>query len=51
VRGGLARNGTFMNGDRVDGEVRFGPGDVLRIGRTLITLHDEHAEPLPVAVR
>jgi DNA-binding CsgD family transcriptional regulator len=38
VRDVSSRNGTFVNGSRVSGEARLGPGDELRIGRTRIVL-------------
>jgi pSer/pThr/pTyr-binding forkhead associated (FHA) protein len=31
---GLSRNGSFVNGDRIEGRRRLRDGDVLRIGRT-----------------
>jgi pSer/pThr/pTyr-binding forkhead associated (FHA) protein len=33
---GLSRNGSFVNGERVDGRRRLRDGDVLRIGRTAL---------------
>jgi pSer/pThr/pTyr-binding forkhead associated (FHA) protein len=33
---GLSRNGTFVNGRRIDGRRRLRDGDVLRIGRTTL---------------
>ena len=33
---GLSRNGSFVNGERVDGRRRLRDGDVLRIGRTVL---------------
>jgi FHA domain len=33
---GLSRNGSFVNGERVDGRRRLRDGDVLRIGRTTL---------------
>ena len=33
---GLSRNGSFVNGDRVDGRRRLRDGDVIRIGRTTL---------------
>ncbi len=37
---GLSRNGTFVNGGRLLGRRRLQPGDVIRVGSTLITYHD-----------
>ena len=34
---GLSRNGTYVNGQRVNGRRRLRDGDVLRLGRTLLT--------------
>lgn len=33
---GLSRNGTYVNGSRVQGRVRLRDGDVIRVGRTLV---------------
>src|SRR5206468_10295102 len=33
---GLSRNGSFVNGERIDGRRRLRDGDVLRIGRTAL---------------
>lgn len=41
VRDVSSRNGTFVNGSRVAGEARLGPGDEIRIGRTRIVLRGE----------
>jgi pSer/pThr/pTyr-binding forkhead associated (FHA) protein len=35
---GLSRNGTFVNGERLRGRHRLAPGDVLRIGGTLLSV-------------
>jgi len=35
---GLSHNGTFVNGERVHGRRRLRAGDVIRVGRTPITL-------------
>jgi DNA-binding CsgD family transcriptional regulator len=41
---GLSHNGTFVNGDRVNGRRRLRCGDVIRAGRTLVSLcGPEHA--------
>jgi pSer/pThr/pTyr-binding forkhead associated (FHA) protein len=34
---GLSRNGTFVNGDRIDGRRMLCDGDELRFGRTLVS--------------
>jgi hypothetical protein len=36
---GLSRNGTFLNGDRVEGRRRLSDGDRLLVGGTEITVH------------
>ncbi|MFG1783844.1 FHA domain-containing protein [Rhodococcus oryzae] len=36
---GLSRNGTFVNGERLDGRRRLRSGDIIRIGATTITFH------------
>lgn len=43
VRDVSSRNGTFVNGSRVAGEARLGPGDELRIGRTRIVLRADRS--------
>lgn len=47
VRDVSSRNGTFVNGTRVSGETRVGPGDELRIGRTRIVLRAERTADDP----
>ena len=42
-----SRNGTFVNGNRVSGEARVGPGDELRIGRTRIVLRADRTADDP----
>jgi class 3 adenylate cyclase len=37
---GVSRNGTFVNGERLNGRRRLRHGDVIRIGRTALTFHD-----------
>jgi pSer/pThr/pTyr-binding forkhead associated (FHA) protein len=59
VDDGLSRNGTFVNGRRVDGRVRLRDGDQLRIGATVLAFSDpddegpstESADPLLTAAR
>ena len=60
VRDMGARNGTFVNGQKLAGERVLGPGDEVRIGRTRLVLrgggHGEHtateaAQPPPVLTR
>ncbi|MFI6870627.1 FHA domain-containing protein [Nocardia sp. NPDC050406] len=40
VDDGLSRNGTFVNGERLDRRHRLAPGDVIRMGTTRVTFHD-----------
>ena len=47
VRDVNSRNGTFLNGTRVSGEARLGPGDELRIGRTRIVLRADRTTSDP----
>ncbi|MFC4945474.1 FHA domain-containing protein [Pseudonocardia sp. GCM10023141] len=47
VRDVSSRNGTFVNGSRVAGEARLGPGDELRIGRTRIVLRADRTADDP----
>src|SRR5437867_289848 len=47
VRDVSSRNGTFVNGTRVSGEARLGPGDEIRIGRTRIVLRAERTADHP----
>lgn len=39
VDDGLSRNGTFVNGERVEGRRRLFDGDVLRCGATELSFH------------
>ena len=41
---GVSRNGTFVNGERLNGRRRLRHGDVIRIGHTALTFHDASAE-------
>jgi pSer/pThr/pTyr-binding forkhead associated (FHA) protein len=41
---GLSRNGSFVNGERVDGRRRLRDGDVIRIGRTTLGYRRPDAE-------
>jgi class 3 adenylate cyclase len=41
---GVSRNGTFVNGERLNGRRRLRNGDVIRIGRTALTFDDARAE-------
>lgn len=41
---GVSRNGTFVNGERLNGRRRLRHGDVIRIGRTALTFNDASAE-------
>src|SRR3954452_8448558 len=48
---GLSRNGSFVNGERVDGRRRLRDGDVLRIGRTVLAFRIPDAgDSRPTAV-
>ncbi|HXV92135.1 MAG TPA: FHA domain-containing protein, partial [Pseudonocardia sp.] len=49
VRDVSSRNGTFVNGSRVTGEARLGPGDEVRVGRTRIVLRGDRAADDPGA--
>ncbi|MHB8672037.1 MAG: FHA domain-containing protein [Acidimicrobiales bacterium] len=40
-----SRNGTFLNGERVDGSRGLRPGDEVRLGRTRLVFRGEHPEP------
>ena len=40
-----ARNGTYVNGERVDGRRKIGPGDVIKMGATLVRVAGEPTEP------
>jgi pSer/pThr/pTyr-binding forkhead associated (FHA) protein len=47
---GLSRNGSFVNGERVDGRRRLRDGDVIRIGRTSLAFRvPEPADSRPTA--
>ena len=41
---GISRNGTFLNGARLNGRRRLRHGDVIRIGRTALTFNDAREE-------
>jgi pSer/pThr/pTyr-binding forkhead associated (FHA) protein len=45
VDDGLSRNGTWVNGERVNGRRRLVDGDSLRFGNTLVTFSSAGAEP------
>lgn len=51
VDDGLSRNGTFVNGQRVQGRRRLFDGDVLRCGATELSFHSpfQSAEPTRVS--
>lgn len=40
-----ARNGTYVNGDRVEGRRQVAPGDVIKMGATLVRVSAQGAEP------
>jgi class 3 adenylate cyclase len=41
---GVSRNGTFVNGERLNGRRRLRHGDVVRVGRTTLAFNDAAAE-------
>lgn len=43
-----SRNGTFLNGRAVDGPTKVGPGDLLAVGGTTVTLAEAAPPPRPV---
>lgn len=45
-----ARNGIFVNGQRVEGRRRMVPGDVLKMGATLVTVSSVGVDAEPVAL-
>lgn len=47
VRDVGSSNGTFLNGKRLAGEMRLGPGDEVRVGRTRIVLRGNPATTDP----
>jgi hypothetical protein len=47
---GLSRNGTFLNGERVNGRQRLRPGDRLLVGRTVIAFCQHAGEPAETTV-
>jgi len=40
---GISRNGTFVNGERVQGRRRLRAGDMIRIGHTALAFHEGEA--------
>ncbi|MDQ6812054.1 MAG: FHA domain-containing protein, partial [Actinomycetota bacterium] len=40
---GVSRNGTFVNGERLDGRRRLRDGDLVRVGRTTLTFNEPGA--------
>lgn len=48
---GLSRNGTFVNGHRLDGRHRLVDGDQIRIGATLVGFRHKHAGSLTSTVQ
>ncbi|MEU1983724.1 FHA domain-containing protein [Nocardia sp. NPDC019395] len=40
VDDGLSRNGTYVNGERLQGRRRLMPGDRIRMGTSLVSFHD-----------
>lgn len=61
LRGGVwilsdlgSTNGTFVDGELVDGEQPLGPGSTIRLGEVTLLfepLHDEAVEPMPAGTR
>jgi hypothetical protein len=47
---GLSRNGTFVNGDRLQGQRTLRDGDVIQAGDTLIGFRDPEAAPVLATV-
>lgn len=47
VRDVSSRNGTFVNGSRVSGEIRVGAGDEIRVGRTRIVVRADRTADDP----
>lgn len=45
-----ARNGTFVNGERLEGSRRLAHGDQIRLGDTLVLVSGGHDTPHPTAV-
>jgi class 3 adenylate cyclase len=41
---GVSRNGTFVNGERLNGRRRLRDGDLVRVGRTTLAFNDPTAE-------
>jgi FHA domain len=50
VDDGLSRNGTYLNGQRVNGRQRLRGGDRIRVGRTTLVYDDGHAAPVEETV-
>ncbi len=42
-----ARNGTYVNGDRVEGRRRVDPGDVIKMGATIVRVSGEEEDEEP----
>jgi len=40
-----ARNGTYVNGDRIEGRRQVAPGDVIKMGATVVRVSAQGAEP------
>ena len=40
-----ARNGTFVNGERIEGKRRIEPGDVIQMGATLVRVNEPGGKP------
>ena len=43
--GSMSRNGTFVNGDRIEGRRPIAPGDVIKMGATIVRVSGDAEEP------
>jgi FHA domain len=50
VDDGLSRNGTYLNGQRVNGRQRLRDGDRIRVGRTTLVYNDGQSVPVEETV-
>ncbi len=50
VDDGLSSNGSFVNGERVDGRRRLRDGDMLRFGSTVVLFREPGPEPAPTVL-
>ena len=47
---GLSRNGTFVNGDRLDGQRTLRDGDILTVGDTVLGFRQPEPEPVMATI-